>query len=454
MRRAIGILKMNKNDIVELKITDITADGSGVGKYESMAVFVPNTAIGDTVRARILKVKKSYAFGKIEEILFASGDRIEADCSCFERCGGCMLRHISYESEAALKENRVCETMKRIGGVDLMPAPIISAEKQDRYRNKAQYPVSVDSRVGFYATHSHRIVCCDDCKLLPKEFVAISDVFCDWIRENSVRVYDEQTGKGLVRHLYLRKGQISGEIMVVVVINGDKLQNAPQLAERLLAVNKNIKSIQININKKATNVVLGDKYTVIYGEDHITDTICGVRVRLSPASFYQVNHEMAQKLYQKAKEYAVPQGKNILDLYCGTGTIGLSMADSAKSVIGVEIVPSAIADAKQNARDNGFDNARFICADAATAAKDLKKENIKTDVVILDPPRKGCEESLLEIVAQDFCPQRIVYVSCDVATLARDTKILTALGYTLKEYTPVDLFPRTPHIETVACFCK
>lgn len=446
---------MNKNDIIELEITDISADGSGVGRYNGMAVFAPQTAVGDVIQARILKVKKNYAYAKTEEILKPSSCRISQYCDVFSKCGGCVFRHINYESELKLKQNRVRETMRRIGRVDIDPQPIIAAVNTDRYRNKAQYPIAQDGSVGFYAKHSHRVVSAGDCLLHPAEFKIASDVFTSFIKENGISVYSEETKSGFARHLYLRRGQSTGEIMVCLVANGEKLPHAERLVDALeSALGDSLKSVVLNVNRKDTNVVLGDKNILLYGREYIYDVLCGVRVRISPFSFYQVNRDMAEILYKKAAEYAKPQDKNVLDLYCGAGTIGLSMADKAKSVIGVEIVDAAIADAKENALANGIENAHFICGDAAAAAKRLNAQGIAADVVILDPPRKGCEEALLKTVAQDFAPERVVYVSCDVATLARDTETLETLGYKLQEYTPVDLFPRTAHVETVALFLR
>ncbi|MDO4608211.1 MAG: 23S rRNA (uracil(1939)-C(5))-methyltransferase RlmD [Clostridia bacterium] len=446
---------MNKNDIIELQIIDISSDGSGIGKSEGMAIFVPLTAVGDTVKARILKVKKNYAFAKTEEIITPSKHRIPVDCGAFARCGGCVFRHIDYKSEAELKQNRVMQTMHRIGGVDADPQPIIVPQSPERYRNKALYPVGENGEIGFYSKHSHRCIPCGDCLLHPENFYKAGNVFTSFVQKYNISVYNEQSHSGLIRHFYLRQAQQTGEIMVGVVINGNSLPHSDILVNDLnAALGDNLKSVILNINTKPTNVVLGDKNILLYGREYIYDILCGVKVRISPHSFYQVNHDMAEALYKKAAEYAEPQDKNILDLYCGAGTISLSMAKSAKSIIGVEIVDAAIRDAKINAKENNITNARFICADATAAAEQLKQEKIKTDVVILDPPRKGCDKALLNLVAHDFAPERIVYVSCDVATLARDTAILTDLGYKLKEYTPVDLFPRTAHTECAALLTK
>jgi len=446
---------MKKNDIVELYIDAMSSEGSGIGRYDGMTVFVPLTAIGDSIKARIVKVKTSYAYGIIEEILTPSSDRIMPDCKSFKQCGGCVYRHISYESECKIKQNKVYNAVKRIGGVDMLPRPIISAENTERYRNKAQYPVADTGDCGFYATHSHRIIPTSDCLLEPKEFKAATNFLKKFINDNKIRVYDEKTGKGIIRHFYMRCGSLTGELMAVLVINSDSFKFEKELVNGLLEVlGENLKSVYLNINKADTNVILGKECRLLYGKEYITDILAGVKVRISPLSFYQVNRTMAEKLYNKAIEYVEPDGKNILDLYCGAGTIGLSMAKRAKSVIGVEIVPEAIKDAKINASENGVDNARFICADAKSAAKMLAQEGIKPDVVIGDPPRKGCDSEVISTIANDFKPESIVYVSCDAATFARDLKLFCELGYKLVEYTPVDLFPRTSHVECVSLLCK
>ncbi len=445
---------MNKNDIISIKITDSATDGSGIGKYEGMAVFVPQTAVGDIAEVKIVKLKKSYAYGKLINLLEPSCDRIENDCPHSKGCGGCVYRHISYEAETRIKSNRVSETMMRIGGSEFSGQPILSGQEK-RYRNKAQYPISSGGRVGFFAPRSHRVVEIEDCLIAPAEFSRIAAVFEKFLSDHKISVYNEEAHSGLVRHLYIRKGFKTDEIMVCVVINGDALPYREELVKRLKKeLSERLKSVVININRCQTNVILGDKNICIYGQEYITDILCGIKVRLSPHSFYQVNRDMAECLYKKAEEYARPLGKKILDLYCGAGTIGLSMAKNAESVIGVEIVPEAVRDARFNAEANGIKNARFICADAALAARQLRDEGESVDVVILDPPRKGCAPELLKIVANEFSPERVVYISCDVATLARDTKILSELGFELQEYTPVDLFPRTAHVETVALLSR
>lgn len=446
---------MDKNDIITLEITDVSSEGSGIGRHDGMAIFVPNTAVGDHIRARILKVKSKYAFAKVEEIITPSVRRIAVDCDVFSRCGGCVFRHINYESECEIKENRVKQTMQRIGKTTLSPMPIICSPSPDRYRNKAMYPVAEGGEIGFFSHHSHRVIPCADCMLHPTEFDAAGKVFSEFVKKYNITVYNEQNHKGLLRHFYIRQGKQTGEIMVCIVANGNFLPQGEELVKNLKeALGNALKSVVLNVNTKKTNVVLGEKNILLYGKEYIYDVLCGVKVRISPHSFYQVNHDMAEMLYEKAAEYAKPAGKNILDLYCGAGTIGLSMAKIANNVIGVEIVDAAVRDANINAKENSISNARFICGDAAQAAIQLKRENISADVVIVDPPRKGCEEALLYTIANDFAPERIVYVSCDVATLSRDSAILENTGYKLLEYTPVDLFPRTAHVETVALFVK
>lgn len=445
---------MRKNDEFILEIIDVTNEGSGVGKLDGMAVFVPLTAVGDVVKVKVLKVKKNYAYGKALEIITPSKERIENNCPYFNRCGGCVFRHIGYKAELELKSNKVYEVIKRIGGVDLTPQPILYDEC-DRYRNKAQYPLSENGGAGFYAFHSHRIIECEDCVLQPEIFSKITDAVSNFVRQYSISIYNEEKHNGLLRHLYIRKGEISGEIMVCFVINGDTLPKSEIIIKRLKETcGDALKSVVLNMNNKDTNVILGDKCETLFGSDYITDTLAGVKVRLSPLSFYQVNTVMANKLYKKAAEYAKPDGKNIIDLYCGAGTIGLSMAKEAKSVIGVEIIEAAVKDAEFNAKENGINNARFICGDAKTAAEALRKEKIKPDTVIVDPPRKGCDSELIRIIANDFCPESVVYISCDPATLARDIKIFGEEGYNLVEYTPADLFPRTSHCEAVCLLSK
>lgn len=444
-------MELKKNDRINLKIDSCSADGSGIGRYNGMAIFVPAAAVGDEITAHILKVKKNYAFAKIENILVPSADRIKPKCPVYLKCGGCAFSHINYEAEKKIKAEHVAECLHRIGGVFPELEEIIGGN-DCRYRNKAQFPVALENgemRAGFYSPHSHRVVHCPDCLLQPPEFEGILDVFARYVRENGVSVYDETAHTGLLRHIYLRKGSASGEIMVCAVVNGNYLPAEEKLVEALLEKESTIKSIILNTNTKKTNVILGDRCRTLWGSDYITDILCSLKFRISPLSFYQVNRDQAERLYNKAAEYAGLTGsETVLDLYCGAGTIGLSMASKAKEIIGVEIVPQAVEDAKINAAENGITNARFICGDASQAAALLREQGICPDVIILDPPRKGCGEDLLKTAAQ-MEPQRIVYVSCDPATLARDCAALKTLGYEAIKAAPVDMFPRTGHVETV-----
>lgn len=443
---------VNKNDEFNLKITGYTSEGGGVGKYEGQAIFVENTAVGDEILCHIIKAKKTYAIGKVIKIIKPAKVRIEPECEVFKMCGGCSFAHIKYDEELKSKEQKVKDAFERIGGLSPEFAPIIPSPETVRYRNKAQYPVKRENgilNIGFYAKKSHRVIDGGDCLLQPVEFTEIIEIFRKWINNNNITVYSETTNKGLLRHIYLRKAFATDEIMVCAVINGKTLPEAEQLLEQLKAIN-GFKTLVVNINRENTNVVLGNECYSVYGDGYITDILCGVKIKISPLSFYQVNRNGAERLYTKAAEYASLTGdEDILDLYCGTGTIGLSMADKVKSVIGVEIIPEAIEDARVNAELNNIKNARFICGDASEAAEKLKNEGITPQVIILDPPRKGCAEDLLKTVAQ-IHPQKIVYVSCDPATLARDCARLLNLGYEVKEVTPVDMFPRTNHVESVA----
>ncbi len=445
-----------KNEEIVLEITGVANEGNGVGKYNGIAVFVPFAVTGDIVKVKIVKVMKNYCFGKLLEVIEKSPLRIETDCDIFTKCGGCVYRNIGYSSEIEIKTQKVYDCMKRIGGIDMAPQNAVFGEEL-RYRNKVQYPCDTSGNIGFYSLRSHRVIPFTNgkCLLQPAEFDNAVNKVSAFFKQSGVSFYNEETKKGVIRHIYFRKGFATGEIMAVLVINGKNFNLSSEFVELLKSCfGENLKTVLLNFNLKDTNVILGKEGSVIYGNGYITDILCGVKIRISPYSFYQVNRDMAEKLYCKAAEYACPENKTVLDLYCGAGTIGLSMANRAKEIIGVEIVSQAVEDAKFNAESNGIKNARFICDDASGAAEKLAKEGIKPDVVILDPPRKGCDKVLLNTVANEFLPERIVYVSCDPATLARDCAILKEFGYMLCEYTPFDLFPRTEHIETVALLSR
>lgn len=445
-------MELEKNQIIPLKITGYAADGSGVGHYNGIAVFVPLAAAGDTLEVKVLKTAKNLAFGKIERIAAPSEDRIPVDCPQFSRCGGCVFRHISYAAELRAKQQRVQDALERIAGFHFaVLKPIVGARNVDHYRNKAQLPVgdgpNHEIHMGFYAARSHRIIDCTECLLQPEEFALATAAFQEWERSTRDSVYNETTGKGVLRHLFLRRAEATGEVMACVVVNGNGVHNEPELAGLLKQKVPGLKSVVINSNREKTNVILGRKCRTVWGDDFITDRLCGLNFRISPLSFYQVNPGQAELLYGLAGRYAGLTGKEtVLDLYCGTGTIGLSMAKNAGRVIGVEIVEQAVEDAKKNAAENGIGNAEFFCADAAKAADMLKNRGIRPDVVVLDPPRKGCDPALIGTVAE-MAPPRVVYVSCDPATLARDLKLFAQYGYKTMEVTPVDMFPRTAHVE-------
>lgn len=451
-------MTLKKNDDIRLEITAFTSLGSGIGRFEQMAVFVDGTAPGDLITAHIIKVKKNYAIGKVQKFHKKAKCRIESDCDVDSRCGGCAYRHISYETELEVKKQSVNDAMKRLGGIDRECEEILCIEKPEHYRNKAQIPVGMsdDGKIltGFYSKKSHRIIDCTDCKLQHKDFSSITEAIKKYIYENPVTIYNEETGQGLLRHIYLRKGVKTGDIMVCLVINGNDIPKRDKLIEKLEDTGLKITSVVLNKNKKDTNVVLGEECETVYGSNFIEDRLCGLLFRISPLSFYQVNPEGTELLYGKAKEYAGLTGNEVLlDLYCGAGTIGLTMAEKAKQVIGVEIIPQAIENAKENAKLNAIENVRFICDDAKGAAKTLYDEGIRPDVIVVDPPRKGCSTEVLETISK-MSPDRVVYVSCDPATLARDCAVMNGLGYEVQRLSAVDMFPRTVHVESVALLCR
>lgn len=453
-------MSIKKNDLVELKIVDVTLDGSGIGKSDGMAVFVPNSAVGDIIKVKILKVKRNYAFAKIEEYIKKSVDRIDIDCENSGKCGGCTFRHINYEAELKLKESRVKEVIERIGGIkDLKIEKIIGSERINNYRNKAQLPICKNKyglyELGFFAPHSHRVVECRHCLLHPEVFNNIINVFKSWAEKVKISVYDERTRKGVLRHLYLRLAEATGEIMVCVVANATSLTGEELLVKGLRECSKDVKSIVLNSNFDATNVILGQNNRVIWGKPYITDIMCSLNFNISPNSFYQINKSQAERLYSIARKYAgLKKDEVLLDLYCGTGTIGLTMAMDCKKLIGVEIVKQAVKNANENARINHITNVDFICADALKSAETLVKKGELPDVVVIDPPRKGCSEELINIITEKILPKRVVYVSCDPATLARDLKIFKIKNFKPLMLTPVDMFPRTSHVECVVLMSR
>ena len=455
-------MPLQKNQILTLRIERLSSDGSGVAhSADGEAVFVPGTAPGDEARVRIVKDCGRYAFGILDELLTPSPDRIPVDCPVAGPCGGCSLRHLDYAAELRAKQESVLDAFRRIGGLEVPVLDILPSPEVDRYRNKVQFPVGVDKNgvpcIGFYAGRTHRIVPCPDCKLQPSVLNEIGNALCAFFAQQGIRPYDEQSGKGLVRHIFLRRGAHSGQIMVCLVCTRAKLPHAEQLCTALRGQFPAISTILLNVNAKNTNVILGSENHILYGPGYIEDTLCGVPVRLGPLSFYQVNTLAAERLYGVAAQYAqLTPDDALLDLYCGMGTIGLSMAEQCRELIGVEIVPEAIESAKANAARMGeavAAKSRFFCADAGQAATQLAAEGLHPDIVMLDPPRKGCDEATLSAVVR-MAPRRVVYVSCNPATAARDAAWLEQNGYHAEKVQPVDLFPRTKHCECVIALSK
>ena len=455
-------MPLQKNQILTLRIERLSSDGSGVAhSADGEAVFVPGTAPGDEARVRIVKDCGRYAFGILDELLTPSPDRIPVDCPVAGPCGGCSLRHLDYAAELRAKQESVLDAFRRIGGLEVPVLDILPSPEVDRYRNKVQFPVGVDKNgapcIGFFAGRTHRIVPCPDCKLQPSVLNEIGNALCAFFAQQGIRPYDEQSGKGLVRHIFLRRGAHSGQIMVCLVCTRAKLPHAEQLCTALREQFPAISTILLNVNAQNTNVILGSENHILYGPGYIEDTLCGVPVRLGPLSFYQVNTLAAERLYGVAAQYAqLTPDDALLDLYCGMGTIGLSMAGQCRELIGVEIVPEAIESAKANAARMGeavAAKSRFFCADAGQAATQLAAEGLHPDIVMLDPPRKGCDEATLSAVVR-MAPRRVVYVSCNPATAARDAAWLEQNGYHAEKVQPVDLFPRTKHVETVVLLSK
>ncbi len=466
---------MNKNDIFQIKIEDMTDNGEGIGRFNGYTLFVKDTVIGDEIEGKVIKAKKNYGYGKLLKIITPSPNRCTPACGVAGPCGGCQLQSLTYEAQLDFKYNKVLNHLKRIGGFESVPIrPVIGMKESDfagnkncsgeygegvftplRYRNKAQYPIgrSRDGRIaaGFYAGRTHSIIECEDCLLGDKINSKILKMIIAHMEKYNIEPYDEEGHKGLVRHVLIRKGYHTGEIMVCIVINGTSLKGLPELAKKLNTI-EGMTSVSLNVNREKGNVILGQKIINVSGPGYIEDYIKDIRYRISPLSFFQVNPIQTEKLYSKALEYAALTGReNVWDLYCGTGTITLFLARQAKSVYGVEIIPAAIENANENAKINNITNADFFVGKSEEILPQKYKESngeLKADVIVVDPPRKGCEKSLLEVMAS-MAPERIVYVSCDSATLARDLKYLCSKGYELKEVQPVDMFPMTVHVETV-----
>ena len=457
------MFNIKKNDVVELLVEDINNLGAGVSHLDDgRVVFIKGAVTGDRISAKIIKVNTNFAVARLAELLEGSPFRDNGCfCNASESCGGCVYRHITYDHEKDIKKSYVKHAFIKVGLPDVVINDVHSTNEIRGYRNKAQYPFAMTKQgvvAGFYATKTHNVVPAFDCALQPRSFGEILRFVCDFANEKKLTVYNEETGKGLLRHLYLRYGKNTGEIMLCLVINGEKIPCEREFADRITCEYPLIKSVQLNVNKKNTNVVLGDTYRTLVGERYIEDVLCGVRFRITPESFYQVNHDGAELLYGLAKDKAIEGFEkkiSLVDMYCGTGTIGLSMADSVSELVGVEIVEGAVECAKANANLNGFENAKFYAGDAKDieslfASVEAKHGALSPDVVILDPPRKGCTPEVIEYLAARNI-ERIVYVSCDADTLARDCKIFANLGYKIGVVDPVDMFPRTGHVESVVC---
>ena len=454
---------LKKNDCFNLEIYDITNLGFGVGKRDGQIVFVSGAVPGDIVTAKVIKVTKSYSIARCEGFVRLSDKRCGARCEN-RLCKSCAYKELSYSYELNLKENTIRAAFAKEGLDTVKVMPTTPSPKTERYRNKAQYPISKNKDgeyiIGFYAPKSHRVTEAADCPLAPSVFAEINEALRAFFKKEKLSVYNEESGEGLLRHIYLRRGEVSGEILLTLVINGKDFPQADDLVTLITGRFSDVVGILINQNTENTNVVLGEKYTLLYGRDYILDTLSGVELKITAPSFYQVNHGATEQLYAKARELAgLEKSDLLLDLFCGAGSIGLSMAEDAGELIGIEIVESAVECAKENAKRAGIKNASFFAGDAAETENLLSKaeqalmKKIKPDVIILDPPRAGCDEKLIDF-ASSLSPKRIVYISCNPATLARDVKRFNRNGYFCDSVWGFDLFPMTGHVESVLCLTK
>ncbi|MFR3110555.1 MAG: 23S rRNA (uracil(1939)-C(5))-methyltransferase RlmD [Mediterraneibacter faecis] len=456
---------MNKNDIVTVEITDIGVSGEGIGHVDGYTLFIKDAVIGDVIEAKVMKAKKNYGYARLMKVITPSEYRVEPKCAFARRCGGCQIQEMSYDRQLVFKDQKIRGNLERIGGftkdqIDTVMQPVVGMEHPFGYRNKAQFPFGTDKEgnpiTGFYAGRTHDIIANTDCALGVEKNKEILEIILQYMRENKIKSYDEKTGKGLIRHALIRYGFKTKEIMVCLVVNGKRLPKAERLIEKLIQI-EGMTSITISPNTRRDNVIMGDSYEILWGQGYITDYIGNVKYQISPLSFYQVNPVQTEKLYGLALEYADLKGdETVWDLYCGIGTISLFLAQKAKQVYGVEIVPQAIDDAKENAKINAIDNAEFFVGKAeevlpeyyAEYEREHNGETAHADVIVVDPPRKGCDETLLETIVK-MQPEKVVYVSCDSATLARDLKYLCANGYEIKMCRGVDQFPQSVHVETV-----
>ena len=456
-------MTLKKNDYLNLSVTDLTNLGFGVARHDGAVIFISSVVPGDEVRAKIIKVTKSYAVARVEEYIKRSDERTDKRCS-IKACASCAYKHVEYECELEMKRRSVAQSFKKAGLDSIAVAPIIASPETAHYRNKAQYPISKDTSgrcvIGFYAPKTHRVTEAALCPMAPESFCEILETVRSFVDLYGISVYDEESGNGLLRHVYLRGAETTSEILLTLVINGDALPFSEEFCKLVNEKHPEVVGILLNVNKDLTNIVLGKKFAVLYGVDYITDTLAGVKLRVTAPSFYQVNRKCTEVLYGKARELAeLTNEDTLLDVYCGAGSIGLSMARNVKELIGIEIVESAVECAKFNAKENGIENAHFFTADAKDTEKMLQRaetslgRKITPTVVILDPPRAGCDEALIGYVAS-LSPKRVVYISCNPTTLARDVVLFGELGYTCNEVTPVDMFPGTGHVESLVCLTK
>ncbi len=447
---------LEKGKIYEAVISDYTAEGQGIAKIEGCVVFIPNAICGETCLVRIEKAKKTWAAGKITQLLERSPHRVNRQCPVAKLCGGCDFWHMDYHEECSLKADRVKQALNRIGGENLEEIPLMSAPGITGYRNKAVYPVGSKkgkAYAGFFRAGTHQIVENEGCLILFPQADQVKNIVIGFVNRHHIPAYDETAHTGLLRHIFVRRGWLSGELLVCLTVNGKKLPHAQELVKKLQAV-PGFRSLVLSVNTKEGNSVLGEEELILYGPGYIEDTLCGLTFRLSARSFYQVNHPQAQRLYEAAIAQAgITKEDLVLDLYCGVGTITLIMAKQAKKVIGVEVVEAAVRDARENAKRNNIENAEFFCGDAGKAALELENQGIRPDVVVVDPPRKGLNSDTIEAMTR-MNPRKIVYVSCDPPTLARDVALLKQHGYRLTSAQAADLFPRCAHVESIVCLCR
>ncbi|MCG4655446.1 23S rRNA (uracil(1939)-C(5))-methyltransferase RlmD [Flavonifractor plautii] len=440
--------KPREGQLCRLVIDGYASDGAGVARLDGMVVFVQGGIRGEACDVRLTHVGRSALWGRVEEVVNPSPARIFPRCLHYTKCGGCQFRHMNYAEELEAKRIRVEDALRRLGGAEIHVSAILGAEQVDRYRNKAQFPVAKGPRIGFYRPRSHDVIDVDDCLLQGEAAARLRGAVKEWMAEYSIPAYNERTFTGLVRHVYVRTNR-AGRSLCCLLVNGRGVPREAELVRALRRAEPNLAGIVLGVNEKHNNVILGDSYRTLWGEDFLSDTLCGLTFRLSVPSFYQVNPAQTEVLYGKALEFAGLTGaETVLDLYCGIGTISLVMARKAGMVWGAEVVPQAVDDAIANAQRNHIENARFLCADAGEAARYLEGEGVRPDVVCVDPPRKGLAEDVVDTIA-DMGPERVVYVSCDPGTLGRDVKRFAGRGYTLKKAVAVDMFPRTAHVETV-----